>query len=545
MTPHIQEIEDPKKVLQIGVNLIESAKNEVLVMLSTAMAFHRQEKMGLIDLLQKISHEKKISIRILTPKDDSIKKLVDKINSDESRFHIRFIVPDLQSKISILIVDRAYSLIVELKDDSKAASYDAIGTSTYTDSKATVLSYISIFESLWNVLELHENIKESNKKLVKSNLQLSMAEKKYRNLYDHSPSMLRSITSDGILIDCNHIYAKSLGYIKEEAIGMSIYDHTAEDSISDLQNHMEKWKKTQHVSQMELWMKKKDGIIFPALIIGTTLYDENGKLIGRTAAITNLTDIHKARLQLQEREILMKKQFEELQILNKKLETQDRVQKEFINIAAHELRTPIQPIIGLAEALRDKEGEISSQVILIDTIIESGKRLKRLAENILDVTKIESDTLQIQKESINLKELLYDMFQDFYYRLQSNYKEKEIKLKLDVNTDVLVMADRARLTQVLMNLFNNAITFTDYGMITISVEKNNDHVSIRVRDSGIGIDDSVLPQLFTKFVTYSKTGTGLGLFISKSIIEAHGGNMWAENNKDGKGSTFGFFIPVK
>lgn len=541
---HTQEIKDSHKALQLGIDLVKSAKSEILLIFSTAMAFHRQEKMGVISLLQNIATEKGVPVRILTPKDNAIKELVESVNNT-NRFHVRFSMPDLQSKTTILVVDKTHSLIVELKDDSKNSSYDAMGLSTYTDSKATVLSYASIFESLWSTLELHENIKESNKRLVRSNLQLSLAEKKYRNLYEHSPSMLRSITPDGILIDCNKVYAKSLGYEKEEAIGMSIYEHTAEGSIDDLRNHMAKWKVTEHVSTMELWMKRKDGIIFPALMVGTSLYDESGALTGRTVALTNLTDIHKARLQLQEREVLLREQFEELKILNKKLEMQDRMQKEFINVAAHELRTPIQPIIGLAEVLRDKEGEISSQTHLIDTIIESGKRLRRMAENILDVTKIEGGALQINKESINLKDLLYDLFQDFYYRLQSNYKEKRIKLKLEVHDDIMVMADRARITQVLMNLFNNALKFTDDGMITITVEKNAESVTVQVRDTGIGIEDSVMPLLFTKFAACSKTGNGLGLFISKSIIEAHGGRMWAENNKQVHGSTFGFVLPTQ
>jgi PAS domain S-box-containing protein len=545
MTSHIQEIEDPRKSLQVGINLIESAKKEILVLFSTAMAFHRQEKMGLVDLLKKMAREKQISVRILTPKDDALKELAADINNNTSRFHVRFVIPDLHSQISILIIDKAYSLMVELKDDSKNTSYDAMGMSTYTDSKITVSSYVSIFESLWSTLELHENIKESNKKLIRSNLQLSMTEKKYKNLYENSPSMLRSINPDGILIDCNKVYAKSLGYSKEEAIGMSMYEHTAEGSIEDLRNHLEKWKVTHHVANMEIWMKRKDGLIFPSLMVGTSLYDEHGVLIGRTVALTNLTDIHKTRLRLQEREMLLREQFEELNVLNKKLEVQGRMQKEFINVAAHELRTPIQPIIGLAQVLREKEGEISSQAHLIDTIIESGKRLQRLAENILDVTKIESDTLLIRKESINLQELLYDMYQDFYYKLQSNYKEKEIRLKLKIDNNVYVDADRARLTQVLINLFNNAIKFTDSGSITIFVEKNSEGVSINVQDTGIGIDDSVFPKLFTKFATSSETGTGLGLFISKNIVEAHGGHMWAKNNSDGNGATFGFFIPSK
>ncbi|SMH71141.1 ATP-binding protein [Candidatus Nitrosotalea okcheonensis] len=545
VTPHVMEtIVNPRKALKVAIDLIESAKTEILVMLSTANAFRRQEKTGLLDLLKKVAKEKDVSIRILVPTDNAIRELSDRINKEPGKLHIQFIESTLQSKISILIVDRICSLIAELKDDSKETSYEAMGLTTYSSSNPIVLSHVFIFESLWAELELHENIKESNKRLQQSNLQLSSTEKKYKNLYEKSPSLLRSITTDGILTDCNEAYAKSLGYTKEEAIGMSIFDHTAERSIEDMRNDLKKWKKTQQISRIEIWMKRKDGIIFPTLLTGTSLFDEHGILIGRTVALTDLTEIHKARLNLQEREARLREQFEELEKLNKKLEVQDKMQKEFINVAAHELRTPIQPIIGLAESLRDKKGDISSQTNLIDVIIKSGKRLQRVAENILDVTRIESNTLKINKEQFNIKDLIYDLFQDFNYHLHSNYKEKDVELKFEAKKDIFVTADRARLTQIIMNLFHNALKFTDKGVITISVERIDDNVLVKVKDTGTGINNDVLSQLFTKFAIKSETGTGLGLFISKNIVEAHGGNMWTENNMGGKGATFAFTIPA-
>jgi PAS domain S-box-containing protein len=545
VTPNMVEIiEDPHKALQVKTDLIESAKIEILVMLSTANAFHRQEKIGMLDLLKKITREKDVSVRILVPQDNSIKELSDRINIEPGKLYIQFVEPTHKSKISILIVDRIHSLIAELKDDSKETSYEAMGLATYSNSKPIVLSYVFMFESLWDALELHENIKESNIRLQQSNLQLLLAEKKYKNLYEKSPSLLRSITTDGILTDCNEAYAKSLGYTKEEAIGMSIFDHTAKRSIEDMRDDLKKWKKTQHISHIEIWMKRKDGIIFPTLLTGTNLSDEQGNLIGRTVALTNLTEMHKARLNLQEREVRLREQFEELKKLNKKLEIQDRMQKEFINVAAHELRTPIQPIIGLAESLRDKKGDISLQSDLIDIIIKSGKRLQRVAENILDVTRIESNTLKITKEQFNIKDLIHDLFQDFNYNVYSNYKEKDIELKFEAKEDIFVTADRSRLTQILMNLFHNALKFTDKGVIAISVERIDGNVLVKVKDTGIGISDTISSQLFTKFAIKSETGTGLGLYISKNIVESHGGSMWTENNIGGKGATFAFTIPA-
>lgn len=542
--PMMETIEDPHKALKIVIDLVGSAKKEILVMLSTTNAFHRQMKMGMLDLLKKMVKEKDVSVRILVPQDNALKELSDRINREPGKLYIQFVEPTLQSKISILIVDRIHSLIAELKDDSKETSYEAMGLATYSSSKSIILSYVFIFESLWAELELHDNIKESNEKLQQSNLQLLMTEKKYKNLYDKSPSLLRSVTTEGILTDCNEAYAKSLGYTKEEAIGMSLFDHTAERSMENMRNDLKNWKKTQNISHTEIWMKRKDGIIFPTLLTGTSLFDEQGNMIGRTVALTDLTDIHKARLILEERESSLRKQFEELKKLNIKLEIQDSMQKEFINVAAHELRTPIQPIIGLAESLRDKKGDISSQTNLIDMIIKSGKRLQRVSENILDVTRIESNTLKINKEGLNIKDLIYDLFQDFNYHLHSNYKEKDVELKFEAKEDIFVTADRSRLAQVIMNLFHNAIKFTDKGIIAVSVEMVDGNVLVKVKDTGTGISNIVSSQLFTKFTIKSETGTGLGLFISKNIVEAHGGNMWAENNMGEKGATFAFTIPA-
>jgi two-component system, OmpR family, sensor histidine kinase VicK len=116
--------------------------------------------------------------------------------------------------------------------------------------------------------------------------------------------------------------------------------------------------------------------------------------------------------------------------------------------------------------------------------------------------------------------------------------------------DVLIYADRSRLNQVISNLLDNAIKFTNEdkvdGNITITVEKEGgNYVVVSIKDTGKGIDSEILPRLFTKFVTKSGTGgTGLGLFISKSIVDAHDGKIWAENNKNGNGATFSFSIPL-
>ena len=224
------------------------------------------------------------------------------------------------------------------------------------------------------------------------------------------------------------------------------------------------------------------------------------------------------------------------------LKVHDRMQKEFINIAAHELRNPIQPLVLSSESLKGSMPDEER----VSIVIRNAKKLQMLANEILDITKIESKTLKLNKENIDLREIiLYGMkdLQDY-----QTIAEGKVNLIYEPSKeDIFVEADRDRMSQVLSNLLNNSIKFTEKGTISIMAQKSSDsqEVVVRVKDTGCGIDQEILPRLFSKFVTKSDTGgTGLGLYISKSIIEAHGGKIWAENNKSEKGATFSFCLPA-
>jgi signal transduction histidine kinase len=296
---------------------------------------------------------------------------------------IRYIQPHLQTKVSILIVDKKYSLAVELKDDTKQTSHGAIGLATYSNSPSTVLSYVSIFESLWTQTELYQKLKEA-----------------------------------------------------------------------------------------------------------------------------------------------------------------DKIKDEFINVAAHELRTPIQPILGLADILRSKQTDGGQEAEYMDVIIRNAKRLQRLTEDILDITRIESKSLGLKKELFNLSELILSAIADSNNQVAKEHKDTNLKLEfIDSKEGIFIEADRGRINQVILNLLSNAIKFTNEGTVSVAAVPNNIEIVVSISDTGIGIDSEILPRLFTKFATKSTTGTGLGLFISKSIIEAHGGKIWGENNDD-KGATFAFSLPI-
>jgi two-component system, OmpR family, sensor histidine kinase VicK len=414
VTEVIQSAEDAEK---IEWDLLRKATKEVQIIYSTANAFYIQERSGTIQFLNKLAEEEGISIKLLTPTDHHIRKSIQYFKHNHyqqhqyqqkntNRIEFRNIAPTLGIKIKTLVVDRKYSLVMELKDHSKEASSTAaaIGWSTYSTSQATVLSYVSIFETLWRQSELYEQLEQS-----------------------------------------------------------------------------------------------------------------------------------------------------------------DRIKTEFINVAAHELRTPIMPIIGYAEMLEEQESGDNEKRDSVTAIIRNAKRLERLADDILDVTKIESNTLKIYKEQLNLNDLILNVLDDIVI----NTKEEELRRVHDNNNisssisnrrkllynasevEIIIEVDRSRLIQVISNLLSNAIKFTKEGTISIVVEKkeddnnnNNKEVIVSVKDTGEGIDSEILPRLFSKFASKSYKGTGLGLFISKSIIEAHGGKMWAENNIDGNGATFSFSLPI-
>jgi signal transduction histidine kinase len=260
----------------------------------------------------------------------------------------------------------------------------------------------------------------------------------------------------------------------------------------------------------------------------------------------------------------------QLEAANEELKYKDRLKDEFINVAAHELRNPIQPILGLSENIRYGRRRENSKLCIedekyLDIIIRNARRLLRLEQNILDVSRIESQTLKLNKERFNINQQITDVINDIKSKENDDYKIEIVAVADPEAADpIIVEADKIRIYEVISNLLTNAIKFTkksdisnnndDDSTILVSAkvsfnERNkegndNNEVVISIKDRGIGIDIDIKDRLFTKFATKSNTGSGLGLFISKSIVEAHGGKIWAHNNTDGKGATFGFSLPI-
>jgi len=422
------------------------------------------------------------------------------------------------------------------------------GTSLYDErgkliGRTLALTDMTEIYEARNKLAVHEkHLQQQLAQLQKSNDLLTITEKRYRTLYEKTPVLLRTITTEGILTDCNEAYARALGYTKEEAIGMSFYDHTAKSSVEDLKNNLEQWKKTNEVPLKEIWMKRKDGSIFPSLLSGASIFDEYGNVIGRTVALTDMTEIYEARRQLEEKEARIREQYDEL----KKIDTS---KEEFTSMISHELKTPLTPIMGWCQALKSPKilGELSSkQLQALDAIETNAIKLKELVSDMLDAQKLDMKRMKFDNKDVDVTEMMNFLAQN----LQSTMVPKHIEFVNSTTEKLTLKSDRSRLEQVLNNIILNAVDFTSAqtGKIEIRAESKDSAVLFMVKDNGIGIPKDKQSHLFTQFyqldtsATRKHGGSGLGLSICKGIVEALGGEIWVESDT-GKGSDFYFTIP--
>ncbi|NWG37190.1 sensor histidine kinase [Nitrososphaera sp.] len=244
-----------------------------------------------------------------------------------------------------------------------------------------------------------------------------------------------------------------------------------------------------------------------------------------------------------QQDVKIRGQLAELQGAYERLKEQDVIKDEFINIAAHELRTPVLPIVLSAENLADSMPEEEN----VKIILRNANRITKLTNDILDVSRIESNTFKLQKQKTNIRRLAEEVIQDARYKMPADQK-----VELALESSVIpameeLFIDRSRINQVLVNLVDNAVNFTQEGTIRVAITPEEGNlVRVSVIDGGKGIDPAVREKLFGKFVSKSDRakGTGLGLYLSKAIVEAHGGTIKGENNVGAKGATFSFTLPV-
>jgi signal transduction histidine kinase len=247
------------------------------------------------------------------------------------------------------------------------------------------------------------------------------------------------------------------------------------------------------------------------------------------------------------RQLLRIKDMHEAEIrrAHEKLKSLDKLKTDFMNMAAHELKTPLVPMVGYLQLIdKDKLGKDDRESLEI--AVRNTKRLQLLVNDILDIAKLESKVMKFTMEDLQLTKLIKDATAS----VKPFAKEKKLTLRMSLPEKLpLVRGDAVRVTQVLTNLLNNAIKFTERGGVSIEATKSGDSVLVRVRDTGIGIKRKDIPKLFTKFYQADTSGrrryggTGLGLAICKQIVKAHGGEIWVKS-RFGHGSTFTFTLPI-
>jgi two-component system, OmpR family, sensor histidine kinase VicK len=473
----------------------------------------------------------------------------------------------------------------------------------YIDTMQIVEQYHRIFDTLWNnatTIPTQERIKQIEEKRVKPfTLDIIQDRKRAESLFLAQIEQARSevLIAVNSILDLEHFatsglvdsikQAKRSGvtimvlHSGEEEKGGEEKSRNVTDIRSQLITNMRRWAQIKSISGIQGIILLIDNAKLLTISYGNegeddglafiAVYSDNKSLAKNFGSLLesllNETEMLDSMIAAKDDLADLNKQLAEA---NEQLTHHDKMQREFINVAAHELRTPIHSILGYAELLeteqedeiltREEErggGEIESTIDnnkrnSLTAVIRNAKRLEQLSQLILDVTRIENKSLNLNKERLNLKDVILNAIDDLViYTVKDSYKKENNNIKLryePIENDIFIDADKSRLTQVISNLLMNAVKFTKAGYITIKAEKKEDCVLVKIKDTGSGIAPEIIPRLFTKFATKSDEGTGLGLFISKAIVEAHGGRIWAENNEEGEkrtgGSTFTFSLAL-
>ncbi|MGI0017708.1 MAG: PAS domain-containing sensor histidine kinase [Nitrosotalea sp.] len=399
-----------------------------------------------------------------------------------------------------------------------------------------------IYAARLTIEQDQKKINQQYEDLKKANLLLTEAEQKFRSLYDTSPDLMRTIDHDGMITDCNDAYALNLGYTKQEIIGMSIFDHTAEKNINNMRQSFDSWKSGLSITNKEIWMKRKDGTVFPALLSATTFHEGDGKMRSNTI-IKDITELYNARQKIEENEAHIREQYDALRKI-------DKSKEEFLTMITHELKTPLVPIQGYVDILlTDTFGPLTdAQRQRLDIVKLNTKNLLKLMTDLLDVQKIEIGQLRVTKARHNLVGIIQRMVEN----IKPTLEKHRIEIKTHLQPELFCLCDSLRIEQVINNLINNAIDFCpkDDGKIFIKLYTEGDNAKIIVKDNGIGIVKNKLDQIFVKFyqidtsVTREHGGSGLGLVVCKGIVEAHGGKIWAESEGEGKGAEIHIRLPL-
>ncbi len=363
---------------------------------------------------------------------------------------------------------------------------------------------------------------------------------KYKNLYEGSPVMQRTVNIDGMIIECNQMYVKNFGNEKSDIIGKSLFDHVAEHNRENMQKTFESWKKSGRVENEEIWLKRKDGSTFPALLAANNIYDNKGRLIGSNTLIRDISETYHAHKIVEDHE-RQKIQLDEL----KKM---DELKEEFFMMFSKECQIPLELVKKYCNVIKDSTVEKldSKQIEAVSEIHNNVSKLEQLIQDTIDVQKLNSNKMEFKKELFQVDEFI----QQVDDVCSSMMGEKKIEFLTHSSKKYALTSDKTRLQQVFYNLVQNAVDFVpqEKGKIEIAAREEGDSILFYVKDNGMGISEKRKESVFKKFYQVDLSfkrkygGSGFGLVICKEIVENLGGKIWFES-KEAEGTTFYFSIP--
>ena len=354
--------------------------------------------------------------------------------------------------------------------------------------------------------------------------ELVKLEEKYRVLAETSADGVITIDPIGRLTYVNPAFEKMLKTSKSQILATLFRDYLSEESVYFFQQiFIDIRKKNEKKENVELELARSSGDTIP-IEVNIAPYRKEDQFTGMVCTIRDITERRR---------------------VEEELKKSEKLKTEFMNIAAHELKSPVTPIKGYLDLILEDEKTSKKVKDWAKVSLRNSERLLRLVDDILDVSRLDADTMRFEMEKLPIVEILDEIVEDMKPAVES----KGLKFITDIPRSLpSIFGDRHRLAQVFKNLMVNAIKFTDYGSISIKAIKNKDHILISITDTGIGISKDEIKKIFNKFyqsyTSYDRKneGTGLGLFICNEILEKHKGKIWAESEL-GKGSTFYIKLP--
>ncbi len=364
---------------------------------------------------------------------------------------------------------------------------------------------------------------------------------RYRTLFESSADGIVYADEGGRIIECNPAFSEMLGYAPGELVGKTYRDITPTDWHHVDEDIVE--SQIKNAGYSDEYMKEyltKSGAKIPVSMRAWVVRDRGGRPAGSWAVIRNMRE----RIQY---ENFMRETLVRLDQANDRLQELDRLKTELVATVSHELRAPLAAIESSIYAMRSiKLSSPAEEREELLWILDRGvKRLSKLVEELMDITRIESGQLKLEPETSDAVELAARVIRTF----EAPFAEKGVAITLESpDGDCPALFDQRRIEQVLTNLVENALKWTDEGGVVLRVERGPAKTVFTVTDSGPGIAQELQLRVFDKFFSLDaqsadgRQGLGLGLAISKGIVEAHGGTIWVES-RPGPGATFRFEIP--